>query len=106
MRGLDGSARTLILLDGVPINKTAGGSVTWEMVQPEQIEKIEVVKGPNSALYGNNAMAGTINIRTKKPKTGTSALAKTFAGSYDTYGGFVQAGQNNIKNDKGFFYVG
>jgi iron complex outermembrane recepter protein len=103
MRGLDGSSRTLILLDGVPINKTAGGSVTWEMIQPEQIEKIEVVKGPNSALYGNNAMAGTINILTKRPKPGTSALAKTYAGSYNALGGFIQAGQNNIKNEKGFY---
>ena len=105
MRGLDGSARTLILIDGVPINKTAGGSVTWEMVKPEQIEKIEVVKGPNSALYGNNAMAGTINIRTRKPERGTHALAKTFYGSYNTYGGLLQASHNNIEKDRGF-YVG
>ncbi len=46
MRGMDGSARTLILIDGVPINKTAGGSVTWEMIKPEQIERIEVIKRP------------------------------------------------------------
>lgn len=104
MRGLDGSARVLVLIDGVPINKTAGGSVTWEMVKPEQIEKIEVVKGPNSALYGNNAMAGAINIRTKKPQEGTSAMAKTFYGSYNTMGGMIQAGNSQIKNDKGFYF--
>ncbi len=103
MRGLDGSARTLILIDGVPTNKTAGGSITWEMVKPEQIEKIEVVKGPNSALYGNNAMAGTINIRTRKPQIGTNALAKTFYGSYNTFGGIVQVSHSEVQDNKGMY---
>jgi len=53
MRGLDGSARVLVLLDGVPLNKSAGGSINWNFRYPiDNIDKIEVIKGPASAIYG------------------------------------------------------
>lgn len=67
MRGLPGSSRTLILLDGVPMNKVGGGSVNWNIIEPYDIEDVEIVKGPSSAIYGNNAMTGVVNIKTKKP---------------------------------------
>jgi len=67
MRGLDGSARVLVLLDGVPLNKSAGGSINWNLVSIDNIDKIEVIKGPASAIYGNNAMTGVISIITKNP---------------------------------------
>ncbi len=105
MRGLEGSSRTLILLDGVPINKTAGGSVTWEMIRPEQIEEIEVVKGPNSALYGNNAMAGVINIKTKKPVNKISGYVSGQAGGYNVFGGSAGFSGNLRKDKKGLYYM-
>lgn len=104
MRGMDGSARTLILVDGVPINKTAGGSVTWEMIKPEQIERIEVIKGPNSALYGNNAMAGIINIHTKKPHEGLKANIGITAGSMNVYGGSANISGRKTYGDKSVYF--
>ncbi len=67
MRGLDGSNRVLILYDGAPLNKTSYGFINWSLISPDMIDQIEVVHGPSSALFGNNAMAGVINIRTKEP---------------------------------------
>ncbi|HPV56350.1 MAG TPA: TonB-dependent receptor [Tenuifilaceae bacterium] len=67
MRGLDGSNRVLILYDGAPLNKTSYGFINWSLISPDLVDQIEVVHGPSSALFGNNAMAGVINIRTKNP---------------------------------------
>ncbi|MBE9467324.1 MAG: TonB-dependent receptor [Bacteroidetes bacterium] len=104
MRGLESSARTLILVDGVPKNKIAGGSVNWHNINPENIERIEIIKGSASALYGNNAMGGVINIITKKPKAGFSGNLKTYYGTYNTIGSTVNISNNNIVDNKGFYW--
>ncbi len=69
MRGLSGNeqGRVLVMINGVPVNKSDGGSVNWNMINPDNIERIEVVKGPGSSLYGGNAMGGAINIITINP---------------------------------------
>jgi len=63
LRGINSAQRTLILLDGIPMNKTDGGSINWNRIDPENVEKIEVIKGPISALYGSNGISGVVNIR-------------------------------------------
>ena len=68
LRGIPGQNRTLILLDGMPLNNAYTGDVQWAGLAPEDVEKIEVVKGPFSALYGGNAMGGVVNIFTKMPE--------------------------------------
>lgn len=67
LRGLPDYSRTLVLVDGQTLNDPYIGAVTWESVPPETIERIEVVPGPFSSLYGGSAMGGVINIITKKP---------------------------------------
>jgi iron complex outermembrane recepter protein len=64
LRGLSGDeqSRTLVLINGVPINTSDEGGVNWNRINPYDIEQIEVFKGPGSSLYGNNAMGGVINI--------------------------------------------
>lgn len=59
---------TLILLDGVPLNEPAGvgGSFDLRLISLDNIERIEIVKGSQSTLYGSNAVAGVINIISKK----------------------------------------
>jgi iron complex outermembrane receptor protein len=103
MRGIEGSARTLILLNGVPLNKSAGGAINWHMINPDNVQKIEVIKGPASALYGGNAMAGVINIITKKPDKGWNGKLKAQTGSYGTLGGDFSLSMNGIENNKGFY---
>lgn len=104
MRGLGGSYRTLILVDGVPINKTDGGGINWNRIFTEDVDHIEVIKGPASALYGGSSMSGTINIITKKPNKPYGLTAKTFFGSYNSCGAYLSIYGNDIKNNKGFYW--
>jgi len=104
MRGLESADRVLVLVDGVPKNRIAGGSVNWHNVNPDLIEKIEVIKGPASSLYGNNAMAGVINIITRRPANDKSASATLSYGSYNTMAQSTQVSGNRIKNQKGWYW--
>ena len=61
-----GNSYILILIDGKRIHGDVGGENDLGLIDPQNIEKIEIVKGAQSALYGSDAMAGVINIITKK----------------------------------------
>lgn len=104
MRGMPGSERSLILLDGVPMNKSAGGTVNWHLISPEEIEKVEVVKGPGSALYGMNAMGGVINIITKNADKKPGVSASLGYGSLNTIKGQYNFYSNNFKESKGLYW--
>jgi iron complex outermembrane receptor protein len=69
MRGFGGrgslQSRTLVLLDGQPVNDSYTGQVNWTTVSIEEVERVEVVRGSFSSLYGGNAMGGVINVLTK-----------------------------------------
>lgn len=101
MRGLDASSRVLVLVDGVPLNKSAGGSVNWHLIPKDDIQRIEVIKGPASAIYGNNAMGGVINIITKKPSSQIQGEGGLQVGTYNTFGAYLNTSGTNIKNEKG-----
>lgn len=89
LRGLSGDeqGRTLVLIDGVPINKGDTGGANWNRINKDDIEKIEIYKGPGSSLYGNNAMGGMINIITRKPKKKAEGNAAFSYGTYNTKNG-------------------
>ncbi len=89
LRGL-GSRRALVLLDGVPLNDGFGGWINWGMV-PNTIERIEVVPGGGSNLYGTWAMGGVIHLVTEKPGTGTGIRAESRAGTLSTYSNSLSA---------------
>lgn len=68
MRGLGGgtsASRALVLVDGIPIHDPFGGNVYWARVPRERIERIEVVRGGGSSVWGNLALGGVINVITK-----------------------------------------
>ena len=69
--GPSGVSRTLVMLDQVPFNDPFGGWVYWTRVPLMDTERIEIVDGPTSSLYGNYAMGGVINIVTHRatPRT-------------------------------------
>jgi iron complex outermembrane recepter protein len=56
------------LLDGLPLNEAHTGVAKWNGMLPENIERIEVARGPFSSLYGGNAMGGVVNMLTKMPE--------------------------------------
>ena len=67
VQGLD-AAYTLILIDGVPLIGRSAGTLDLSRISIGNIDRIEIVKGASSSLYGSEALAGVINIITKKPK--------------------------------------
>ncbi|MCF8388975.1 MAG: TonB-dependent receptor [Bacteroidales bacterium] len=86
LRGLSGDeqGRTLVLVDGVPINKGDTGGVNWNRIDKNSIERIEIFRGPGSSLYGNNAMGGVINIITRNPRRKIQGHAGMSFGTYNT----------------------
>jgi len=108
MRGLSGNeqARVLVMIDGVPVNKSDGGSVNWNLLDPAMVERIEVVKGPASSMYGSNAMGGAINIITRRPEGGLSGKVTAGYGTFNTFTGRLNLGQKfGGDNDRGFYYL-
>lgn len=96
MRGF-GSSDILVMVDGQPVNSGWGGSVDWRMIPVENIEKIEVVRGAASSLYGGRAVGGVIQITTKQHKEGLHGSVVLSAGSNDTQ---KQVYNASIKKDK------
>ena len=87
IRGLAGDeqGRTLVLFDGIPLNTSDEGSVNWNSIHIDNVQRIEVFKGPGSSLYGNNAMGGVINIISKTPLSPLSINASASYGSLCTW---------------------
>ncbi len=104
MRGLNSAQRVLILEDGVPLNKADGGSINWNRIMVDNIENIEVTKGPSSMIYGGSAMAGVVNIITAQPKKSLELMTKVYYGSYGTKGIDLIGGGNHVKEQKGFWW--
>ncbi len=71
----DHSTDMALWIDGVPINEPVNGHAEgyndWSLLMPQAVRQIDVFKGPTSALYGNFALAGTVNVRTLERMTGT-----------------------------------
>jgi iron complex outermembrane receptor protein len=85
MRGFGGDnpyGKTLIMLDGRRLNRTDMASINWLQIPVNTIERIEIVRGPGSVLYGDAAIGGTINIITKKGKGEPQFNISGLAGSY------------------------
>ncbi len=76
INGLDGPY-SQILIDSRPIFSALAGIYGLEQIPANMIERVEVVRGGGSALFGSNAIAGTINIITKEPKTNTVTISNT-----------------------------
>ncbi|MBN3036446.1 MAG: TonB-dependent receptor [Bacteroidales bacterium] len=87
LRGLpaDEQSRTLILIDGMPLNKTDEGSVNWNMINMREIGEVRITKGPGPVKYGSGAMGGVIDIITRKPEKPIEGSLQLDYGTYDTY---------------------
>ncbi|WP_153914581.1 TonB-dependent receptor domain-containing protein [Shewanella sp. TC10] len=74
------SSHSLVLVDGLRVSSATTGSVNFTAVMPEQIERIEVIKGPRAAVWGSDAIGGVIHIQTRK-LAGGEHFATVEAGS-------------------------
>jgi len=63
--GASGASRALVLVDGIPINDPFGGWIYWARVPQVSLDEVQIVPGGVSALYGNDALGGVINLETR-----------------------------------------
>ncbi len=107
LQGLD-PKYTLVLVDGQRVSGRIDGTIDLTRFPAEDIERIEIVRGPGSVLYGADALAGTINIITRRPAKRWEAEAHSAYGSFNTldltgrighrrerYAGSFSAGSHN-----------
>jgi vitamin B12 transporter len=81
------SNHTLVLIDGIKMNPGTAGGAALQNITPELVERIEIVKGPRSSLYGSEAIGGVINIITRRgPAEGAELGAHLQAGRYGLRG--------------------
>lgn len=87
LRGAD-PGQTLVLLDGIALNMTNDPDNTFDFANlpVENIERIEILRGPQSTLYGSNALGGVINIITREGSGKPKFFLSTEGGSYNSYG--------------------
>jgi vitamin B12 transporter len=83
------SDHTLVMIDGVQVNQP-GGSFDFSGLTTENVERIEIVRGPSSALYGSDALAGVIHVVTRAGRGAPQATVSTQAGSFGRVDGTVE----------------
>lgn len=79
------SNQTVVLIDGVRVGSATSGSVNFSRLPLSQIERIEILRGPASSLYGADAIGGVIQIFTRKGAGAPRVNASAGYGSYGTY---------------------
>lgn len=100
IRGAEAN-QTLVLIDGIEVNNPAGGSeFQFQNLLDAGISRIEVLRGPQSALWGSDAIGGVINIVTKTPEAGWDFTARAEGGSMKTANGLSYLGYGGRR-----FYV-
>jgi iron complex outermembrane receptor protein len=95
VRGL-GNSRTLVTVDGVPLNDAFYGTIQWNLIPLSSIDTVEFIRGGVSSLWGNYGMGGVINVNTKNPKNSQQDVSASY-GSFGT--GNVAASKDIIASD-------
>lgn len=94
--GASGASRTLIIHDGVPINDPFGGWIQWNRVPMISLERVELVRGGGSSLYGSSSLSGTVNMIPRKfgsnGDSNRGFSAELFGGTQDTISASTFAG--------------
>ena len=109
IRGI-GDKRNLLYIDGVNMVESMSGNTNLSFLPTEGLDRIEILRGPSSALYGGRGMSGVINIMTETPEPGWHGNLKSAFGNYDynknsgavSYGGdkvSVSLNLSDIKTD-------
>ncbi len=99
LRGTN-SNQVLVLIDGVRVGSATTGEASWSLIPLAQIERIEIVRGPLSSLYGSDAVGGVIQIFTRHPTRKTRVSAEAGGGTYGT--GEASAGVSGMAGKTGY----
>lgn len=76
-------SRVLLLVDGMPMLRPDADGIAFDAIPTTQIERVEVVKGPGSALYGGGALGGVVNVITKDFPDAPETTVRLFGGAYE-----------------------
>lgn len=99
LRGTD-SGHTLLLVDGMRLGSATAGQPAWQFLPPQQIERVEVVRGPRSSIYGADALGGVVQVFTRRGEPGEPRVnAFVGGGSLGTYeaGAGVSGGSESTR---------
>lgn len=96
MQGMSGN-KVKILIDGMPVNGREGGNINLGQINMNNVERIEIVQGPMSVVYGTDALGGVVNIITRKEKKPFEIQLGTF---YETLGNYNVDGMITYKLKK------
>jgi len=97
-----GQRRVLVLVDGQPVNNSYTGGVDWNSLPIEEVDRVEVVRGPFSSLYGGNAMGGVINVITRP----VDRRSFDVTAQYGTYGTLQASGRFSARVKRAGFTLG
>ena len=98
-----GASHTLLMVNGAPMRDLVwSSSIFWRGLPTNMIERVEVIRGPGSALFGSDASAGVINVITKAAGKIEQSEAGMRAGDFDTQAGWMQHGGTWNGFDIGF----
>jgi len=91
LRGLgpSGASRSLVLLDGVPLNDPFGGWVPWSLVPAQSLSRAEIVPGGGASAWGNAALAGVVQLFSRQPLAGAGSLDAQ-AGDFATRSAYLE----------------
>lgn len=84
LRGANAN-QTLVLIDGIRVNDPTSGSFDLAFLTTDNVERIEVIRGPQSPLYGSEAVGGVVNIITRRGRGPIATTLTALGGNYDTY---------------------
>lgn len=102
LRGAEAN-QVLVLIDGIEVNDPAAGSeFNFAHLPANNIERIEILRGPQSALWGSDALGGVINIITSSADEGKQVTAKSSYGADSTYEGGLNFSYGNERFDAAF----
>jgi vitamin B12 transporter len=103
LRGTDAS-HVLVLVDGVRAASATTGEFAWQNLAPEQIERIEIVRGPRASLYGSDAIGGVVHIFTRRDASPHARVAAGSHGTYEVSGGIGGGERWRYRVDGGHTY--
>jgi vitamin B12 transporter len=98
------NAGTVFLVDGVKLHSATSGGASWQYFPTELVQRIELVRGPRSSLYGADAMGGVVQAFTLDPHQGEHGWLETGAGNFDTQK--VSAGVAGVQGNTRFSLSG
>jgi iron complex outermembrane receptor protein len=76
------NSRVLLLVDGIPMNQGDRGGINWDLLPVDQVERVDILKGAGSSLYGSAALGGVVNLTTRDIPDGMHSRLRVTGGAY------------------------